>query len=219
MSNILLSATHVIFGVASLAGGLTAILARKSKGLHTRAGMLYTIGMYGTGITGVVMSVIRFNPFLLSVGLFALYLTYSGKVSIDLFRRKETWNPDWKQLAPAVMAIAVAAFMILWPMSQMLISGTFFVPVLAVFGLILMLNAIQDFRLLSGKANLYPRNRNFLVAHIGKMGGAYISTLTAFLVNNVSTDPAWVSWLLPTLVGTPLIVLSIRNWKSKLRMA
>jgi hypothetical protein len=39
------------------------------------------------------------------------------------------------------------------------------------------------------------------------MLGAYISTATAFLVVNITMiNYPWVTWLVPTFIGTPLIV-------------
>jgi hypothetical protein len=44
------------------------------------------------------------------------------------------------------------------------------------------------------------------------MCGAYIASLTAFLVVNVKILPSLIVWLLPTMVITPLIFI----WSKKL---
>src|SRR3954452_9361374 len=51
------------------------------------------------------------------------------------------------------------------------------------------------------------RWRGWLRAHIGGMGGSYIALTTALLVVNVGPSPLIV-WFIPTLVGTPLILLA-----------
>ena len=56
----------------------------------------------------------------------------------------------------------------------------------------------------------------WLYDHISRMGGSFIATSTAFLLVNIQIEPVWVMWLLPTIVGTPMIVLASRNWKNKL---
>ena len=38
------------------------------------------------------------------------------------------------------------------------------------------------------------------------MMGGTIATVTAVLVVNVDTNPVWVTWILPTVAMTPLIV-------------
>jgi hypothetical protein len=90
--------------------------------------------------------------------------------------------------------------------------------VMAVFGGILMGFAIRDLRNLVKNPTFQPNDKNWLIKHIGMMGGAYISTLTAFLVTNVSFSPGWIIWLAPTLIGTILITRATKEWRTKLRV-
>jgi hypothetical protein len=46
-----------------------------------------------------------------------------------------------------------------------------------------------------------------IASHLTRMLAATIATLTAFLVTNVTVEPAIVIWLLPTIVMTPVIAL------------
>ena len=59
----------------------------------------------------------------------------------------------------------------------------------------------------------------WLYHHIGTMSGSFIAAFTAFLVqNNARLFPAnlaWVGWVLPTVLGVPVIVLYIRRYKRK----
>ncbi|WP_256218480.1 DUF2306 domain-containing protein [Bacillus sp. MUM 116] len=63
--------------------------------------------------------------------------------------------------------------------------------------------------------------RNWLGAHIGGMLGSYIGIVTATLVVNVPRIPVlneWpvlVFWLLPTVVGTPLILRVGRQYRPR----
>jgi hypothetical protein len=53
---------------------------------------------------------------------------------------------------------------------------------------------------------------NWRVSHIAGMGGSYIAMVTGFIVVNQSHVhyldklPSLVFWLLPTIIGTPLII-------------
>ena len=52
------------------------------------------------------------------------------------------------------------------------------------------------------------RRPGWLPRHIGGQGGSYIALTTAFLTVNWGTAEP-LAWILPTLVGTPLIVWTI----------
>jgi len=61
------------------------------------------------------------------------------------------------------------------------------------------------------------RGQNWLPRHISGMLGSYIAMTTALLVVNASAIPGsipdFVYWLLPTIIGTPLIVLTVRRYR------
>ena len=58
-----------------------------------------------------------------------------------------------------------------------------------------------------------------MLAHIGNMMGAYIATVTAFVVVNINfVKPGWIVWLLPTALGLPVIMCYTRVWKKKLKL-
>jgi hypothetical protein len=68
---------------------------------------------------------------------------------------------------------------------------------------------------------LYRKNSRshflWMYIHIGRMLGAYIATLTAFLVVNSEFFPSLlIAWLGPSAIGTPLIIYWIRRYKRKL---
>ena len=209
---------HVAIGAIALLGGAAAILTKKGGKLHKQAGKVYYYCMYGIGLSAFVMTIIKFNPFLMSIAIFSVYMTHSGKRAIDNWRLKKAYVPTVRDQVPFYIALLTAVFMIGFPVSQMISTGVFYVPILAVFGGIMLLFAIKDTRKYSDAGNFYPKNKMWLVHHIGMMGGAYIATFTAFLVNNIRFSPGWVVWLLPTAVGTPLIVRASIQWSKKLKM-
>ena len=165
------------------------------------------------------MTLVKFNPFLLAIGLFSTYMTYSGKMAIDFWRLKENYFPGLKDLLPFYVAFIISILMISFPIYQMIINKEFRIPVLSIFGIIMLLNSYRDIRTFSREKNFVPKNKIWLIQHIGMMSGAYISTFTAFLVVNVSMNPAWLPWLLPTAIGTPLIFIAIAKWKVKLKIS
>jgi hypothetical protein len=62
--------------------------------------------------------------------------------------------------------------------------------------------ALEDLRVLRGAR---PERRRRIALHLGRMLGGAIATVTAVLVVNVTTDPVWLAWIAPTVVGSPMI--------------
>jgi len=207
---------HIILGAGALFSGMAAILSSKGGRRHNTAGRIFYYCMYGTGASALVMTLLKFNPFLLAIALFSVYLSYSGRKAISYWRLKETYTPCLRDRVPYYIALATAIFMILYPVVPMLQAHRFSVPVLSVFGLIMLVLSLRDIQTHADSTHFRPRNKGWLFMHIGKMSGAFIATVTAFLVNNIHIQPPWLTWLLPTAIGVPLIFLSIRKWDAKL---
>ena len=207
---------HVAVGIVALVSGATAIFSKKGGKLHLNSGKAYVAAMYSIGITALIMTIMKFNPFLLSIALFSSYLTFSGNQAIKYWRLKEAFIPTLKYKLPYYIAFLTSLFMIGYPVASMILSKSFFVPVLGVFGSIMLVNSIRDIRKHAKYDNFKPRRKEWLIQHIGMMGGAYIATTTAFLVNNVHIEPMWIWWLLPSVIGSVFITRSIREWQKKL---
>ncbi len=69
-----------------------------------------------------------------------------------------------------------------------------------------------------GKRAVKNRKVGWIKSHISGMLGSYIAMTTALLVVNVSsipghqTIPTFIYWMLPTIIGTPLIVRTIKEY-------
>jgi uncharacterized membrane protein len=207
-----------VSGFLALLLGVMAITSRKGQKNHLKSGKWYVIAMYIVGTTSIIMTQLKPNPFLFTVGVFTLYLTYIGQRSIFYFRLRQPYTTGWKEIVPTSIALLVSAGMVIQPIYQMLQTKTISVSVMAVFGSILMGFAIRDLRMLIKNPIFHPNEKTWLIKHIGMIGGAYIATLTAFLVTNVNFNPGWIIWLAPTLVGSILIARSSKEWRNKLKL-
>jgi len=202
---------HIISGSSALLTGMIAILARKKKGVHTGGGIAYYFSMLGTAVSAVILAVLKWNPFLLSIGIFAFYLTYTGRRAIWFLRLKEAYVPGLKDKLLPYAGIVTGICMLCYPLWVHYTGGGGPISVLQVFGGILISFSIRDSITFADKSNFTPHNKKWLIRHITSMGGAYISTLTAFLVVNINFSPAWVVWLAPTAVGSVLITMAVRR--------
>ena len=70
-----------------------------------------------------------------------------------------------------------------------------------------------------GRFAMRRRWRGFVPIHITAMGGSYVLMLTAFYVDNGRNLPLWkllppiAYWLIPALVGAPLILRAIVKYR------
>jgi len=209
---------HIVAGFTALTTGMMAIITTKGSKSHLLSGKCFIIGMYLVGFSAIVMSTIKFNSFLMAVGVFSMYLTFTGKQSITFYRRKTDYQVQFKDQLPAFIALFTSLWMIMYPVSVMIVQGKIFVSILLVFGLILFFNSAKDIYILSSNERTRAGHKIWLIKHIGLTGGAYISATTAFLVNNIQLDPAWITWLAPTVIGSVLLALATQKWRNKFKI-
>lgn len=194
---------HILSGFLSLASGTVSILSRKGARLHRLAGKFFFFGMIGVCISATAISLVKGNEFLFLIGIFAFYQTFSGWRAV----KNKSLKP-----APADWLVLIAG-----TLNGLYMIGTLKM-VLVVFGIISSVAAAQHWHLLLRvKKGKKPATAGWLRMHIGMMMGAFIATVTAFLVVNYKVFsslhlPAWFFWLFPTLVLSPLIAYWTRKY-------
>ena len=62
---------------------------------------------------------------------------------------------------------------------------------------------------------LHSAKTNWLIAHLIAMAGAYIATVSAFLVVNITFLPRSVVFIGPTILGTPLAVWAAIHYRRR----
>lgn len=195
--NIFLTIHIISAGISLIAGAIAAATVKGSK-IHKRAGRFFVPGMIAATLSAIVLSLLHSNLMLMGIGIFSLYLTLSGWI--------------WVQRNTQKAKIKYAKLM----GSLALLTGLFLVGVAVInipklnivalmFGLLQLFFGIVDFRNRSNSSKNIAR-------HAARMGGAYIATLTAFLVVNVNFVPFYIVWFLPSVVGTLLLTVRLRKW-------
>lgn len=187
---------HIVAGALALLLGAGAAVARKGSRAHVGCGRGFAGTMVVTAGSAFVLSLLTGKPFLLVISLFSAYLVVSGW----LWGRPLA-DPTRALAARVSGGIGLAfAGLIFW----VGLSGDALNPVLIVFGAILTLMAGLELIRPVAKIDRFR-------AHGSRMGGAYIAAFTAFLVVNLDSPSLW-PWLLPSLLGTPLIVVALRRF-------
>jgi len=189
---------HISAGFLALSTGLVALLTRKGGGRHRISGRFFFYLMLTVAFSALVLSVLRFNLFLLLIAGFAFYQNVQGYRSV----KNKTLKPQGIDWLATIIGL-VSGIVMLWTLNT----------VLMVFGGISLFLVFSDLRAYNAalRGKELPKLA-WLARHIGMMMGAYIATVTAFVVVNIqNVEPSWLPWLAPTAVGVPL--MQYWSWK------
>ena len=199
---------HGIAGGLGMIGAVGAIgtrLMRSPHKWHVWSGRVFTLGMVGVGLTGLLITSKYPSLFLLGLAVFVLYLAGMGWLYA---RARGGLDRPWHRVL-AFGFTATFSAMLGYGLWAWLGQGAAMGIVLAVFGGIGLLNAVGDLRTSMGRP-LSPKER--IAAHLSRMLGGTIAAVTAFLLVQMQTNSLLV-WLGPTVVITPLIAY----WSRKVR--
>lgn len=206
---------HIVGGTIGLLTGTINLIRKKGDKNHQKTGLLFTYSMFISGLAALILSLISKSDFLFMVGIFTLYLVSSGYRYLHLkpiANKPEPKLIDWGIL----IAMLLAGILFLGLGISYLIKSNNFGIVLITFGTIGLRFVWQDFQNYKGNSKI----ENFwLIAHIGRMSGAYVATLSAFLVvnwhhTNIELPPV-IIWLFPTVVIVPFIIKWARKYEIK----
>lgn len=188
---------HATCGGLALLAGILAFFFRKGGKSHRLTGQLFGLLMSLSAISAVILSLIKPNPFLLGIGFFTLYMIISGWTWI---RRMSFIRRVKIARYVGAIGVIVAGFM-----TYTAISSEGNPVVLLIFsGILLIMAAADIFK--------KPDPNKTAALHGGRMGGAFIAAVTAFIVVNNTFLPGLVAWLGPTVLISPIIALTIRNY-------
>lgn len=190
---------HIATGGAALLTGLISMTSAKGGRAHRLAGKIFFWSMAGVFVTSVYMSLAKSNWFLFCVGFFSFYLTCSGYL---VLKAKVAKSLDTvKPLYWLVCFFGFSAGISMLGLSiNMLSKGNMFGTVPLVFGLISSGQSFLDYRMIATDGKL---KQVWLKSHALRMAGAFVATVTAFVVVNIQIEQQWILWLLPTVVVIP----------------
>jgi len=201
---------HAFFGGLGLTAGIVSILVRKGGKVHKLWGKIFSVSMIKSSLLSLIVASFsgHENMFLFLIGIFTIYMVLAGNRALTLkVSIKNKANALDKGISYMMFAIAVV----------MLIFGTICLvknnnlwTLFFFFGGIGLLMTYRDFRAFK---EFTTNNKVAIVSHIGRMVGAFITSVTAFIVAGLSISNLLV-WLLPTLLGIPYIVFWIRKIKT-----
>lgn len=197
--------THAVTGSLGLMTGLVAIIVKKGGITHKRFGRFFYYSMLSTACLALFVSVLpnHESPFLFVIGIFSSYFILTGYRAVR-FKNK---NPELFDYIISWVMIITGLCMIAIPM---ILSKEMNI-VLSVFGFAGLIFSIQDVFIYRRPEDL---KLNWLKVHLGKMMGAYISAVTAFVVVN-QILPGVYGWIAPGVIGGVFIALWSRKISSQ----
>lgn len=98
---------HIILGLTCTISGIVAMMSKKGRGTHSKAGKIYYWGMTALFTTVIITSIMRwpYNIHLLIVGTMAYFFTFLGR----RIARKQKAN--WTRLHTICMGISFVLLM------------------------------------------------------------------------------------------------------------
>lgn len=199
---------HVGAGVLALLAGAVALATEKGGRRHRRAGRVFVASM-GV-VVGTVFALLAFDPtsarvFLTLVAIFSGYLAFSGYRVLSRKRPADrAGTVDWI----AAGSVVLACLGLLGLGADRLATGETFGVVLVVFGAIGIGFGGNDVRAFRAPDGQSP----WMVAHLQRMVGAFVATVTAVSAVNLTGAIGVAAWLWPTAVGIPLIAYWSREY-------
>ncbi|OBX23178.1 MULTISPECIES: hypothetical protein [Bizionia] len=197
---------HAFFGGVGLITGIGSIIVKKGSKLHIQMGKLFSIGMVTSSLISIPISWMpnHENVFLFVIGVFTIYLVLAGNRALKF---KNKTQADWVDKTISGTMLLFSVFMIAFGIYLITNSNTMSILFLFFGGFGIMLT-IKDFLFYNNDDK--PKNA-WLIAHLGKMNGALIASITAFFIAGIGVNNL-IAWLSPTVIGTIYIIY----WKRKM---
>lgn len=191
---------HAFFGGLGLITGIGSIVVKKGGKLHKRMGKLFSIGMITSSVISLPISWMpnHQNLFLFLIGVFTIYLVISGNRAIAF--KTKTKATIWdKIISGSMLFFSVIMLSIGFYCHLNNITNGILFTFFGGFGLFM---TVKDFLYFK---NLSVTNKNWLFKHIGKMSGALIASITAYIVAGLGIG-SLIAWITPSILGTFYII-------------
>ncbi len=200
---------HAFLGGLGLIAGITSIAVKKGSTIHMTSGTVFSYSMLSSSLISLVIARMPHheNLFLFLIGVFTIYMVLAGNRALTLRSKTKSKADIVDKSISGLMFLTSVGMLIIGIAGMMQKNNN---SVLFLFfggiGFFLTLNDFKTFRTFTTKNNAW------LKSHIGRMIGALIASITAFMVAGLNIGTVFV-WMLPTILGTGYIIY----WNRKLK--
>lgn len=197
---------HAFFGGIGLITGIGNFLLKKGNSLHKNMGKIFSYSMIISSLISLVIAKMpnHENLFLFLIGIFTIYMVLAGNRVLTL-KSKLKEKADYIDKSISGIMLLTSVVMIIIGIIQKIDNSILYI-FFGGFGLFMTLKDFQTF-------GIFKENQNArLKSHIGRMVGALIASITAFMVAGLNIETLFV-WIMPTIIGTGYIIY----WNRKLK--
>lgn len=196
-------------GGIGLITGMISIFVKKGGINHKKAGKIFSYSMVISSLISLVVARMpnHENMFLFLIGIFTIYLILAGNRALTFKSKTKTKADSVDKLISGTMFLASIVMLVIGTigMIQDKEQSTLFI-FFGSLGAYLSLRDFHTFRIFKEKKNAW------LLSHLGRMVGALIASITAFLVVglHIGTTIVWIS---PTILGTWYLIYYSRKFE------
>ena len=202
---------HSATGAAVFIIGLLQIVLKKGGKRHIILGQVYLFLWFLLLVTGAYLG----GPMITLIGLFGFYFAITG-ARISKLKNKSFQLFD---KIIAISSVVVMVYIMYYGVNLYLGGDTSFGTIFLVFGLIFLLTLQKDIRkyLHIGPAiPLKYGKMDWYFEHLTRMSISFIAAVTAFTsIQNVFGQNT-LNFLLPTVIGTAMIVFFTKRLSKKM---
>jgi hypothetical protein len=210
----ILKLIHALSGFIVLITGLAQIIMKKGGKAHRTIGQIYFWSWIPLIATGALIGSLLITFF----GLLGFYMVFMGY----RFGRKKSMSISVFDKAFIATFTLGAFFLLIWGILILLLKENKTFGVVAIFfGAIFTLVTIQDFLeyIFNKKLRkLRGHKMEWYFEHFGRMYISFIAATTAFAVIQNIFFVELLNWILPTLIGTVLLIRTNKHYYKKFKL-
>lgn len=199
---------HAFFGGIGLLMGILSVLVKKGGKQHKRFGKIFSYAILISAFISLIVAQLpnHENLFLFLIGVFTIYMVLAGNRAITFKKKSKTSADMLDKLISGTMCACSILMLIVGIIGELQHIGNSILYIF--FGAFGLLMTLKDFRMYR---NIELLKLKWQQNHLGKMIGALIASVTAFIIAGLNMSTL-IFWILPTIIGSLYIIY----WNRKL---
>jgi uncharacterized membrane protein len=202
---------HAFFGGLGLITGLISFFVKKGGFNHRRTGKIFSYSMILSSLISLFVARMpgHENLFLFLIGIFTIYLILAGNRALTLKGNTKSKADLLDKFVSGTMLVVSIGMVFLGTFGMVLqVANSVLYLFFGGLGAFMSIKDFRTFRIFTEKKDAW------LISHLGRMIGALIASVTAFLVAGLNIGTTLV-WIMPTILGTIYIIYWGRQFRSK----